>query len=1173
MNNKKHHYNNKPNKDNIFANIEMIIDYVYSQQFPKILIEEKSKFLNNIENKIIEILKSLYKENELQFQKDLEIYEKKKEIIKARYESDFSLLNSEYKKYKKNNNKVTYLTKFRKHCANSEQIPVHKCSNNNFGKFIEIFKNINLNDELKTNKANHIKKNSSYVICTECSTCYMNSLIKIYCSFCKCEYCSSKLDENENENVLPATWKEYHCKPILVNEMMKCIKCDKILYINLVTKKLVCLNKKCNFSSNPHSIIWKCKMCKKEFRSSVKVFNPLEIRILQNEVWKCLIYKNNALPNKIYCCTENEKSKNIKYYHDKKCKGQLYKWNINGKEIIVCGLCHAVNFYEKFIWTCPICKLKFNYHGKIHRNENDKNKNLILKNSSKINLKNISLEKFNTDNKQFTNKIIKENDKLPKMLIKKSLHRHNYSSNIKIFTTDEDNDINTIKDKKYFYENNLSLASIEGNKTIDFNKNLSFVKNKDENLINIINTCNNVPKPKFSQRKKKKIRYQTLFDILEQREKYKISNQSTDENINKENLTNAKSKLDDYYNKKRIKLLENSKPKTSNKKEKKTLFQKYFTSNEKKNNLINNLINKKKINIKNNLGNNIINISDIEEKLDINNDDNYIHEYDSIKQNLKKKLSGDLYNNFSSSLIVAPPPEPKNSELQIFNFKDKIYSKRYKDEQATINNDGINKVIKLNKNSKSKNKSKKRDKSRINIDKKKDYLQESNIPYKLNNISVKQNVDKNIKRSVSSNNNYENDLKTNKSNQINIINEIENKENKNYNKYEISTEINNIKEKDNEEKRREKELILEKDKFNSTKLKKNQIFKRIFLNKIRQNSLKAKEKSHLFKEENNIIDIINEHNSSNNGEMKISPFGDICENIVSKDEFFKISNECKIPTFDDNNINYISPIGQGSYGVIYLVEENSTKKQYALKRVLCQDIEQILKQKKEFELSYSLNHPNFIKIHNVLFKYLDLTTYSLYVLMEKAETDWNTEIEKRIKTHNFYTESELISIMKQLVSVLYYFQKNNLAHRDIKPQNILICNNNIFKITDLGEAKYSENTSKLATLKGSQLFMSPNLYFVLKYDGSGAKAKHNVFKSDVFSLGYCFLYAMSLNLKLITSLREETSMFDVLSVMKKFGIENKFSEKFMNIIYKMIQTDENKRCDFLELKEEIDKNL
>ena len=94
---------------------------------------------------------------------------------------------------------------------------------------------------------------------------------------------------------------------------------------------------------------------------------------------------------------------------------------------------------------------------------------------------------------------------------------------------------------------------------------------------------------------------------------------------------------------------------------------------------------------------------------------------------------------------------------------------------------------------------------------------------------------------------------------------------------------------------------------------------------------------------------------------------------------------------------------QGSYGVINLVEDKNTKKQFALKRVLFQDIEQILKHKKEFELSYLLNHSNLIKIHNVLFKYLDLTTYALYVLMEKAETDWNTEIEKRKISQNFYT--------------------------------------------------------------------------------------------------------------------------------------------------------------------------
>jgi serine/threonine protein kinase len=193
--------------------------------------------------------------------------------------------------------------------------------------------------------------------------------------------------------------------------------------------------------------------------------------------------------------------------------------------------------------------------------------------------------------------------------------------------------------------------------------------------------------------------------------------------------------------------------------------------------------------------------------------------------------------------------------------------------------------------------------------------------------------------------------------------------------------------------------------------------------------------------------------------------------------------------------------------------------------------------------------------------------------MEKAETDWNNEIEIKSKMKRNYTEKELINIMKQLVNVLLYFQKNKIAHRDIKPQNILIFPNNVYKVSDLGEAKNTKNNIQYATLKGNQFFMSPNLFFAFKYSGNSQKVKHNVFKSDVFSLGYCFLYAMSLDLRLIKNLREKTLIDDVILIIKQFGLESKYSTKFMSIIYKMIQTDENKRSDFIELNAEINKNF
>ena len=1243
MSSQKHFFRHKKNKENIFSSIEKVIDYVYSENFSKILIEEKSTFLNNIETQILEFLQLQYKENEFQYQRELTLYKRNKENIKNRYESDFFILNVEYVKYKKYPNKVPYLVRFRKHCFNSEINLIHKCSVNKFGKFIEVFnKNSGLRNKAKINLTSRLvnEKNSSYVICTECSTCFMSSLIKAYCPSCKYEYITSKLEENEKENLFPATWKEYHCQPIIVNEIMKCIKCENILYINLSTKKLVCLNRKCNFTSSPQNIIWKCKICKKDFRSSAKVFSPLESKLLQNEVCKSLLYKQPALPKKIFCCKEVEKNKNIKYYHDEKCQGELYKGYLDGRELVICSLCQAVNFNEKFIWTCPICKMRFNNHGKKNRNESDfvSNKNLVLNdnnnNSYKANYKLYSkkiLQKFNSEDKQFSEKKKKEkeneNEKESEKLLtnnKRQIHKHNYSTNIKIVTEENEKNSHLNKSKnnnKLFCENNYTIPSIEINKnsnTIDFNKNS---KKEIEILKNPISiNSSNIPVPKYSK-KKKRVRYQTLLDILEEREKYKINNKSGDESINNDDKNDVNNKLKEYYCKKRLRLLEQSKPQTSMKKDKnkKPLFRNFFSQNEKK---ANNMTNTKSLN-KKKLRNNLINISNSEEKKTLNNNENGSKEYDSIKKNLKTKMSRNISDNSSKNNSLSP--ESKD-ELRTSNYKDKIYSKRYKDDQSIITNEENENEMETDKNShieKSKSKKKSKNKNmtknqsykyKINIDKKKNYLKESNY---VNNQNINNNIQKVLTKKHSENNINSNmlfnDLNNDEiyytnyyqTNTNNFNDNKENKDNNNDNNDNNQSQINNNNEKIINEEKETANIDPKKNKdhplkinikvYKSSRLKKNQVFKKIFLNKIKNKSNnREKEKVALSNNKNNNIDNNynddnNNYNNNNNDNinikdnvstndnlgLRISPLGDIGQELVSKDDFIKIAKECKIPTFDDKNINYLNPIGQGSYGVIYAVEETSTKKQFALKSVLCQDVEQILKHKQEFELSYSLNHENLIKIYNVLFKYLDMTTYLLYVLMEKAETDWNTEIETRIQTKKYYTEIELIFIMKQLVNVLCYFQKKNIAHRDIKPQNILICKNNIYKITDLGEAKNIENNGadKLSTLKGSQLFMSPNLFFVLKYEGKETRVRHNLFKSDVFSLGYCFVYAMSLDIKVIKYLREETAMVDVLSVITRFGIDKKFSEKFMNIIYKMIQTDENKRCDFIELNEELNKNF
>ena len=191
--------------------------------------------------------------------------------------------------------------------------------------------------------------------------------------------------------------------------------------------------------------------------------------------------------------------------------------------------------------------------------------------------------------------------------------------------------------------------------------------------------------------------------------------------------------------------------------------------------------------------------------------------------------------------------------------------------------------------------------------------------------------------------------------------------------------------------------------------------------------------------------------------------------------------------------------------------------------------------------------------------------------MEKGECDWQQEIERRRKNKQYYTVKQLFLILNQLVSGLIFLQKNKIAHRDIKPQNILIFPQNIYKITDLGEAKMNLNNEKQKqTFVGSELFMSPLLYNGLRQNKN--IINHNPFKSDVYSLGLCFLYAMSLNLNVIKIIREKKYLKNKENIIKD-NVKDlpEYSHRLWDIIFKMIEYEEDNRYDFIELGNHLPK--
>ncbi len=259
--------------------------------------------------------------------------------------------------------------------------------------------------------------------------------------------------------------------------------------------------------------------------------------------------------------------------------------------------------------------------------------------------------------------------------------------------------------------------------------------------------------------------------------------------------------------------------------------------------------------------------------------------------------------------------------------------------------------------------------------------------------------------------------------------------------------------------------------------------------------------------------------------------------------------------------------GNGSFGIVFQAKKVHTGEIVAIKKVY-QDKRY---RNREYAVMKNLDHPNIVKLYHAFYTTGEKQDeIYLNLVMNYASDNLN-------RINKYYAEKkEMIPtfLLKlyffQVARALNYIHSKHICHRDIKPQNILIFPNNIYKIADMGEAKeIDKNRMQIATLRGSELFMSPLLYEGLKYNKKNIR--HNPYKSDMFSLGLCFLYAICLNLKVLEYIREMKDMNSIKSILNKFLDKNIYSNKLIEIIYRMIDLQEEKRFDFEELEKELSK--
>lgn len=187
-------------------------------------------------------------------------------------------------------------------------------------------------------------------------------------------------------------------------------------------------------------------------------------------------------------------------------------------------------------------------------------------------------------------------------------------------------------------------------------------------------------------------------------------------------------------------------------------------------------------------------------------------------------------------------------------------------------------------------------------------------------------------------------------------------------------------------------------------------------------------------------------------------------------------------------------IGVGGMAVVYKAYDSIDDRIVAIK---------ILKEeylaKEEFRRRFKneskaiaiLSHPNIVKVYDVSFG-----DRLQYIVMEHVEGITLKEYIEQCEVVNW---NEALFFVIQILRALQHAHDKGIVHRDIKPQNIMLLDNGVIKVTDFGIARFSRGETRTMTEKaiGSVHYISPEQ----------AKGELTDEKADIYSIGVV-LYEM-----------------------------------------------------------------
>ncbi|XP_023548848.1 CBL-interacting serine/threonine-protein kinase 7-like [Cucurbita pepo subsp. pepo] len=187
------------------------------------------------------------------------------------------------------------------------------------------------------------------------------------------------------------------------------------------------------------------------------------------------------------------------------------------------------------------------------------------------------------------------------------------------------------------------------------------------------------------------------------------------------------------------------------------------------------------------------------------------------------------------------------------------------------------------------------------------------------------------------------------------------------------------------------------------------------------------------------------------------------------------------------------------------------------------------------------HHPNILRIHEVM-----ATKTKIYLVVDYAS---GGELFAKLLRRGRLTESTARRYFQQLVSALHFCHQNGVAHRDIKPQNLLLDEDGNLKVSDFGLSALPEQIKDgmLHTACGTPAYTAPEVVSRRGYDGA---------KADAWSCGVILFVLLSGHLPF--SDNNLVAMYKKV-YRREYHFPDSISKPARHLIFQLLDPDPNTR--------------